>query len=400
MRAVVIAVKDNRAAVALKGGDYQYVANRDYEIGQIIEIVDSEVKAPQIVDSSRKKRSKGVMSIAKGSVAAASAVLVIAGGITAYAMPVSTVKLDSDLSVSMDINAFGRVVGTASFNEDGKQLMRSLSGRIIGKNTSEAFEETLLLMKNNEYINENDTPIACTVTGSFLSDENDKKRLLENMAEAVDTFNENESDVSVRFTTEDNKEEEAVPQEFQQNRDIPGIEESHQNYESQKEQSQIEQKSTQGQPQPQPDEQSIQEPQEPQSGEEQPQPQEPQPGQEQPQPREPQPGQEQPQPREPQPDQEQPQPQELQPGREQPQPQEPQSGQEQPQPQEQQPGQEQPLPQEQQPSQEQPQPQESQSGLEQTQQPGQQQQVPGQDRSENDGHDQYGGVPGDAPKGR
>ena len=41
MRAVVIAIKENRAAVAAEGGDLRYVADRGYVIGQIIEIDDA-----------------------------------------------------------------------------------------------------------------------------------------------------------------------------------------------------------------------------------------------------------------------------------------------------------------------------------------------------------------------
>ena len=48
-------------------------------------------------------------------------------GVTAYAVPVSYISLDSEPSVQLSLNRFDRVVGATALNAEGEALLKELS---------------------------------------------------------------------------------------------------------------------------------------------------------------------------------------------------------------------------------------------------------------------------------
>ncbi len=226
MRAVVIAVKNGRAAVAGKGGTLTYIEDRGYEIGQMLEIsaetMQSEVTPALIAVPARgaadgdtkeaadrtRRGSAGILRFpGRGgarvlhlgsSVAAALLVVLIAGGLTANAAPISTVTLDVNPSVSYGLNVFDRVVSAKAYNEEGEELLEGLSGQVFGKRLPDAVEETLSALRDDEYITEEDTPTAATVA-SRIGGTRRRERLLTELQIGAGDWNREQKGISVTF---------------------------------------------------------------------------------------------------------------------------------------------------------------------------------------------------------
>ncbi len=227
MRAVVIAVKNGQAAVAGKGGTLTYIENRGYEIGQVLEI-SAEKTLPEgnhvlltelprgsvvrgveaAVGRSDRRTAKilrfpgrnGARALHFGSsVAAALLVVLITGGLTANAAPISTVTLDVNPSVSYGLNVFDRVVSAEAHNEDGEELLKGLSGQVFGKRLPDAVEETLSALRDDEYITGEDTPTAATVASRVGDGARRRERLLAELKIGASDWNKEQKGVSVAF---------------------------------------------------------------------------------------------------------------------------------------------------------------------------------------------------------
>jgi hypothetical protein len=142
MRAVVIAIKENRAAIAYENGVMSYIDNDDFEPGQILELPEiAETEAEDIVTIKPKTRaishfgSRLVRSLP--NLAAAVLLLFFVGGVTASAAPAYTVTVDSGKRYVLSVNMFDRVIATDS--EESSELQF--------KELSEAFERILLTDK-------------------------------------------------------------------------------------------------------------------------------------------------------------------------------------------------------------------------------------------------------------
>ena len=142
MKAVVLDIKKNKAVALSDDGMVKEVNNKNFRIGQTIEM---EKK-------SMKKMSKKYRNIAAG--VAASLVILLGGG-TAYAYntPVAHVSLDVNPSITYSVNAFNRVIDVDRTNPDGEAILQTMVWD--NENISDVIENTISALKEAKYL-END----------------------------------------------------------------------------------------------------------------------------------------------------------------------------------------------------------------------------------------------------
>jgi len=151
MKAVVVDVKGRFAAVLSYDGCVTRVPNRNYVIGQEIEM----------------KKPKALTSVARIAAAACLACVLGLGGLGAYALyktPFSYVSFDINPSVELGVNAVGRVVSVEYANKDGENI---LSGRaIINSDIKTAVERLVQSAIDKSYINEDGTSVVSVIVES------------------------------------------------------------------------------------------------------------------------------------------------------------------------------------------------------------------------------------------
>lgn len=143
MKAVVLDIKNNKAVALSDDGMVKEVTNKNFRIGQTIEM---ERK-------SMKKMSKKYRNIAAGI--AASLVILLGGG-TAYAYntPVAHVSLDVNPSVTYSVNAFNRVINVDRTNPDADAILQTIEWD--GENINTVIEDTILALKEAKYLENNE----------------------------------------------------------------------------------------------------------------------------------------------------------------------------------------------------------------------------------------------------
>ena len=152
MKAVILQTKEDIAAVMTKSGDMYYVKNLGYERGQLIEF-ESDMSIGYDGGSSRSKVSSfsGWMSTHRRGAAAAAITLVLlsAGGVSAYAAPVSTISMDTVPAIEYKVNIFDRVVdiSAADTGEDGTGESEDrtvfIKEKVRGKKVEDAIDITI-----------------------------------------------------------------------------------------------------------------------------------------------------------------------------------------------------------------------------------------------------------------
>jgi hypothetical protein len=112
MKAVVVEIKNDFAAVLSDDGCFTKVKNNNYKMGQVIEVNRNKVPMKK-----------------KVVICAASAAFLIAGGVTAWAYetPYSYVSLDVNPSIEYSVNVFDRVIDVNAVNDDGQDILDEMN---------------------------------------------------------------------------------------------------------------------------------------------------------------------------------------------------------------------------------------------------------------------------------
>lgn len=126
MKAVVVEIKNNRAAILSDDGCVIAVKNKNYEIGQVLHITPSRVSIP-----------KRIATIA----ATAAAFVVLSIGTWAYASPYAYVSLDINPSLEFTINRFDWVLSVKAVNDDGEELLKNIP---LGSLENKSIDKALL----------------------------------------------------------------------------------------------------------------------------------------------------------------------------------------------------------------------------------------------------------------
>lgn len=109
------------------------------------------------------------------------AIFTLTGGTSAYAYyqtPVSYLSLDINPSVELGVNAFGKVVSTEAYNDDGKTILSGTD--VTGSNVTDAVEELVTSAVDNGFI-ANDGSSVISVTSE--TNDSEVATNLENDAE-------------------------------------------------------------------------------------------------------------------------------------------------------------------------------------------------------------------------
>ena len=164
MRSVVLDIKNEQAAVLDDNGVVHAVKDRGYAVGQVLSLTETELKRDEMprhsaqayADSSRISRYTRIA-------AAALAVIIIGGGATAYAAPVSTVTVaDGEETVEYKLNLFDRVVGVKAADDAGDELkaeVHELSGQVRGMKITDAMDVTAARIDERRVLVGDDTAI-------------------------------------------------------------------------------------------------------------------------------------------------------------------------------------------------------------------------------------------------
>ncbi len=202
MKAIVVDIKEGKAALLDKEGIVRVIPDRGYQIGQQLEADSLLVKEKDrkvysfplrndgrtVVPDRQKKRGAAAF-VQRHLVPVAASLVVLLGagsGVTAYALPCSTVTVDINPSLKYTLNVFDLVIGTEGYNDDGEKVADEIRSRVRGKTIGEAIGITLDQLSEDSFIEDEEMPAVITVNSAFSRED----RLSEKISEEVDDWNE------------------------------------------------------------------------------------------------------------------------------------------------------------------------------------------------------------------
>jgi len=154
MRAVVIATKNGKAAVAGENGLMCYIKDDSYQIGQILEVDDGLMGNRSIFHNENAVRFGNRIAhfaVRNSSGLAAALCLALAtGGICAYAAPVKTVTDSSVPEIKYSLNIFGRVIAVTSDEAEEADIADSIYKEVQGRKVNEAMEIAEKIIREEE----------------------------------------------------------------------------------------------------------------------------------------------------------------------------------------------------------------------------------------------------------
>lgn len=138
MKGIIVEIQQNMAALLSDDGVVRKVSNRNYSIGQEVEV-------------SMKKTMNWKKWTAVGS-AAACLVLVFGIGAYAYTTPYSKVSLDVNPSIEYTLNRFGRVIEVEGKNEDGETIISEAQAQDLKhQSIQDAIANTIEVIEKDGY---------------------------------------------------------------------------------------------------------------------------------------------------------------------------------------------------------------------------------------------------------
>ena len=111
MKAVVVEIRKDFAAVLSDDGRILKVKNQNYAVGQVIEVKEAKLKAPRLIPA----------------IVAAALAIVCGIGAYAYYTPYSYVSLDVNPSIEYTLNRFDRVLKVTGVNDDGQEIIKEVT---------------------------------------------------------------------------------------------------------------------------------------------------------------------------------------------------------------------------------------------------------------------------------
>jgi len=153
MKAVVVEIKNNLAAVLSDDGCIVKLRNENYAIGQVMELKES---------TALKKPTKFFALAAS----AAAAVVVLSVSTWAYYTPYSYVSLDVNPSIGYSVNRFDKVIDAKAVNGDGTEILENLN--LKNKSIANAVKATIKEIAANGYF-DGETPGGIVITTSSES---------------------------------------------------------------------------------------------------------------------------------------------------------------------------------------------------------------------------------------
>ena len=146
MKAVVLDIEEKQAVLLNQDGMFVRVKNRNYEIGQTVELLPST------------KRFR------YGLVACIALFVIVFGlGAFAYFDPYTYVSLDVNPSVEFTVNRFDRVIKVRVINGENEQVLDKTAFREINhKRIDAAIKKTIMEVKESGYLSEESKVVIAT----------------------------------------------------------------------------------------------------------------------------------------------------------------------------------------------------------------------------------------------
>ena len=179
MKAVIVEIRGQYAAALADDGCVKKVKNKQYLIGQEIEM---------------KKKSKKYSAFVGRAACVAAAALVMSTSAWAYYSPYSYVSLDVNPSIEYAVNRFDRVLNNKAVNEDGESILENLN--LKNKNINEAIKATIEKIVEEGYITREEANNIMIATTS--ESEAKTKKLAEELKETAEETTE-ELDLDVEL---------------------------------------------------------------------------------------------------------------------------------------------------------------------------------------------------------
>lgn len=147
MKGMIADIKGKKAVMLAENGEFITIPNKDYFVGQTVNCRLHSYKHP-----------------AAYAVAAAVAAVMCIGGHSAYYMPVSTIDIDINPSIRIEINVFDRVIDIVPLNDDADKLLSvcDKKGGAIDECLDEIIEQSYAM----GYLNETNNSIEMDVVST------------------------------------------------------------------------------------------------------------------------------------------------------------------------------------------------------------------------------------------
>lgn len=146
MKALVLEIREDKAAILTSEGQIIKVDNKQYRVGQEITFKGPREK---IVDMTRYVKRWGT------AIAAALFLFVTLSLSYVTLKPYGVVSLDVNPSIEFTINRFDRVLNVSGVNDDGKDILLCLNeDRLLYKNIEQAIDITINTLRAEGYLKE------------------------------------------------------------------------------------------------------------------------------------------------------------------------------------------------------------------------------------------------------
>ncbi|HML36582.1 MAG TPA: anti-sigma factor domain-containing protein [Bacillota bacterium] len=184
MKGIVIDVMDKDAVILSDDGLFKKIKNKDYEIGQTLQLTENMESASNRPALGGWKAGSRLVNAA----ASIAAVMVMGTiGAFAYYTPTDYVSLDVNPSIEYSVNMFERILDAKAVNEDGQEILSDLN--LKNKDINEALRETLDQLKSEGYLepDKDSGVVIATSSNELIEAEKLAKELKRNVRTYLDT---------------------------------------------------------------------------------------------------------------------------------------------------------------------------------------------------------------------
>jgi len=183
MKGIIVEINRNHAAILSDDGMITKVKNDNYEIGQVISI--------------KKSKKFGSKFIAGAATLVAAAAICTIGGY-AYYTPTDYVSLDVNPSIEYSVNVFDRILDVTAVNDDGKEILTSLS--LENKTIQDALKETIDQLIADGFLS-ND-PNAGVIITTSNKDMDQAEELAEDLQDQVQDYIDDNTEITADVQAE------------------------------------------------------------------------------------------------------------------------------------------------------------------------------------------------------
>jgi len=176
MKAVIVECSKGAAVALCDDGTFCKIKNRGYLVGQELSL--------------KKKAYSGSWKRTLSLCASLAVALLSLGGIGAYmyVTPYTYVSLDINPSISYSLNRYDKVIEVRGMNDDGQQVVSSISSEVSHRSISDALGVTIRQLEKDHYISDEDNHVIIGICS-----DNEKK--VQTIVSCVDTLSQEEAQV-------------------------------------------------------------------------------------------------------------------------------------------------------------------------------------------------------------